>query len=414
MKKKIGFLIGCLSCLSLSLQAQQRDDKDVPEKWNIKSNLLYDATGTVNLGVEMPLADQWSLDLSGNYIGWNWKYYMKWKHWMVQPELRWWTRRTSKGHFLALHALGGEYNMGNVHFPFGLFKPLRTERHDGWYAGAGIGYGYRWNFSSRWGMEAEAALGYVRFDYSTYEWPAYGDRLKGGTRNYFGPTKLAVNLVYRFGKRKTRRTAVDAASPTDVSYLPDTVRILQRDTVIIREDAKESVPVLTRSEPLYLRYKQGDAEIHPTFNSNPTELARVTAMIDDVKAGGVSRIRRIVILGYASPEGGEAFNQELSLKRATGVRDYLASRYPELADKLTAVPGGEDWRGLQEAVQKDPSVPARTEVLSVVNQALSGDAIEAKAALKALAGGEAYRYLIDNIYPGLRQAECRIEYTRQK
>lgn len=33
----------------------------------IKSNLLYDAATTMNLGLEIGLAPKWSLDLSGNY-----------------------------------------------------------------------------------------------------------------------------------------------------------------------------------------------------------------------------------------------------------------------------------------------------------------------------------------------------------
>ena len=40
------------------------------QKFAVKSNLLYDATATINLGVEVGLAKKWSLDLSGNYNGW--------------------------------------------------------------------------------------------------------------------------------------------------------------------------------------------------------------------------------------------------------------------------------------------------------------------------------------------------------
>ena len=40
------------------------------QKFAVKSNLLYDATATINLGVEVGLSKKWSLDLSGNYNGW--------------------------------------------------------------------------------------------------------------------------------------------------------------------------------------------------------------------------------------------------------------------------------------------------------------------------------------------------------
>ena len=35
------------------------------QKFAVKSNLLYDATATINLGVEMGLSKKWTLDLSG-------------------------------------------------------------------------------------------------------------------------------------------------------------------------------------------------------------------------------------------------------------------------------------------------------------------------------------------------------------
>ena len=37
----------------------------------VKSNVLYDATATANLGVEVAFNKHWSLDISGNYNGWD-------------------------------------------------------------------------------------------------------------------------------------------------------------------------------------------------------------------------------------------------------------------------------------------------------------------------------------------------------
>ena len=58
------------------------------QKVALKTNLLYDATATVNLGTEIGLAPQWSLDLSANYNGWTFSDNKKWKHWLAQPEAR--------------------------------------------------------------------------------------------------------------------------------------------------------------------------------------------------------------------------------------------------------------------------------------------------------------------------------------
>ena len=69
----------------------------------IKTNLLYDATATINAGVEVALAPKWSLDISGNFNAWSFSDGKRWKHWLVQPELRYWLCREMGGHFFAFH-----------------------------------------------------------------------------------------------------------------------------------------------------------------------------------------------------------------------------------------------------------------------------------------------------------------------
>ena len=87
----------------------------------VKTNLLYDATLTVNAGIEFGLAPRWTLDVSGNYNSWNIKN-RKWKHWLAQPEFRYWFCDRFAGHFLGFHALGGQYNVANIDFDFDSWK----------------------------------------------------------------------------------------------------------------------------------------------------------------------------------------------------------------------------------------------------------------------------------------------------
>ncbi len=42
----------------------------VAQKVALKTNLLYDATSTMNLGFEFGLSPKWTLDVSGNYNPW--------------------------------------------------------------------------------------------------------------------------------------------------------------------------------------------------------------------------------------------------------------------------------------------------------------------------------------------------------
>ena len=78
----------------------------------LKTNLLYDATLTVNAGAEIAVAPRWSVDLSGNINAWTMSAGKRWKHWLVQPEARYWFCDALAGHFVGVHLLGGQYNVG--------------------------------------------------------------------------------------------------------------------------------------------------------------------------------------------------------------------------------------------------------------------------------------------------------------
>ena len=169
----------------------------------VKTNLLYDASTTINLGVEIGLSPKWTLDLSGNYNGWTFNENKKWKHWLAQPEARYWFCERFNGHFLGAHLLGGVYNVGNWNTDFTLlgtdFGQLKDHRYEGWLAGAGIAYGYHWILARHWSIEAEIGVGYIYTQADKYECPRCGDQLENNKpHHYFGPTKAAINLIYVF------------------------------------------------------------------------------------------------------------------------------------------------------------------------------------------------------------------------
>ena len=166
------------------------------QKVAVKTNLLYDATATINVGLEFGLAPKWTLDLSGNYNAWSFSNYKRWKHWLAQPELRYWTCEKFNGHFFGLHLHGGEFNVGNVKLPFGMMKGLKNYRNEGFFYGAGLGYGYHWLLGKRWSLEAEIGAGYIRADYDRYKCVKCGEFFGDYHKNYWGLTKLAISLVY--------------------------------------------------------------------------------------------------------------------------------------------------------------------------------------------------------------------------
>ncbi|WP_304966700.1 DUF3575 domain-containing protein [Duncaniella muris] len=168
----------------------------------LKTNLLYDALLSPTVGVEVGVAPKWTVDLSGTLNAWTVNDH-RWKQWMVQPEGRYWFCQRFAGHFVAAHALGGQFNFGNIDADFKFlgtdFSKLKDERYQGWMAGAGVAYGYSWILNRNWNIEAELGIGWVYSRYDVYRCADCGKKIRENeSHNYFGPTKVAVNLIYVF------------------------------------------------------------------------------------------------------------------------------------------------------------------------------------------------------------------------
>ena len=191
IKKNLCLLL-LLLCASVAARGQNV---------GLKTNVLYDAAANVNLGLEVGLAPRWSMDVSGDYNRWTIREH-KWKHWFVQPEARYWFCDRFVKHFIGLHTIGGEFNVGNL--PEGVkmfgskFSNLSKYRYQGWGVGAGVAYGYAVPLGYKWNLEFEVGFGYVYLEYDRYECQSCGRKVGSNDHNYVGPTKAAVNLVYLF------------------------------------------------------------------------------------------------------------------------------------------------------------------------------------------------------------------------
>lgn len=193
MKKKIALLLIALGSMCGSMSAQNV---------GIKSNIISDALLSPNLGVEVGLAPKWTLNLVGQVNFWTVNEH-KWKHWLFQPEARYWFCDRFAGHFLGLHAIGGQYNFGNIkngiNFLGSKFSNLSDYRYQGWAGGAGVAYGYAWVLGKHWNLEAEIGIGWIYTRYDKYSCQDCGRKLESNRpHNYFGPTKVDINFEYIF------------------------------------------------------------------------------------------------------------------------------------------------------------------------------------------------------------------------
>lgn len=166
----------------------------------LKTNFAHWAVaGTPNADLEFALSRKLTLEVGGGYNAFEFSDYKKFKHWLVQPELRYWTCETFNGHFFGLHGLAAEYNVGGFDWPIGRLKDIKEHRYEGSAYGGGISYGYQWPIARRFNLELNLGVGYALLKYDKFECVKCGEKLEEDVKeNYFGVTKAAISLIYLF------------------------------------------------------------------------------------------------------------------------------------------------------------------------------------------------------------------------
>lgn len=166
--------------------------------WALKTNLLYAATLTPNLGIEIGVSPQISLNITGGYNPWNREGKKgdndKLVHWLLQPEVRYWLCEKANGYFIGIHGIATQYNIGGYRF-FNILD--KNYRYEGWGVGAGISYGYSWALSKKWAVETYFGIGVVQFGYDKTDnrnWCC--NKSEHSTRTYIGPTQAGISLIY--------------------------------------------------------------------------------------------------------------------------------------------------------------------------------------------------------------------------
>ena len=156
----------------------------------IKTNALYwSVNGTINLGAEVGLSENSTLDIGAGYNPWrvngNDNNNKKLAHWLGEVEYRYWFCKKFIGNFLGVHVLGSQYNIShhNLRLLFG--KDSKDYRFQGYAIGAGVSWGYQFYLGKRWNLEATIGVGYARLQYSKYNCTKCGVKLETKGRNYF-------------------------------------------------------------------------------------------------------------------------------------------------------------------------------------------------------------------------------------
>lgn len=164
----------------------------IAQKIGQKTNLLYWASTTPNFGIEASISKRWTVDLSAGYNPWSFSDEASLRHWLVRVEPRFWAWNPFMGHFFGVYGIYSEYNIGNL--PFG--GDLEKYNFKGDVFGGGFSYGYHFVLKGRWGLELSLSLGYMQLSYDKAICRDCRELQGSYTRNYIGPTRIGISLIY--------------------------------------------------------------------------------------------------------------------------------------------------------------------------------------------------------------------------
>lgn len=166
-----------------------------------------------------------------------------------------------------------------------------------------------------------------------------------------------------------------------------------------------SAHALEVTDTVRLNFRVARTEVDTTFADNADALRGVG------QHRGV--VKHVKVEGGASPEGSVEFNRFLSERRAKAIFNALDSRMSLPADssEVEFIYLGRDWGGLRSSVEADPNVPARQQVLELIDSAIAQTEPHPMMKLHRLDRGRAYAYLLKNHFPALRQSQLVVDYS---
>lgn len=153
----------------------------------VKTNALYWATATANLGLEFRLNRHLTLNLEGGYHRLYFVNRIDTRAEFANAEMRYWfSARPQAGHFVGLMGTAGNYNL-----------MLSHKCHVGDAVGLGPTYGYSFVLGRHWSLETTVGVGAVyqrekHYDESFEPVPETPNRRKW----IFSPIKAGVTFVY--------------------------------------------------------------------------------------------------------------------------------------------------------------------------------------------------------------------------
>lgn len=170
----------------------------------------------------------------------------------------------------------------------------------------------------------------------------------------------------------------------------------------------EVVKARSKKCDVFLDFPVNKSVILPDYMNNRFEIEKIESMLKEVQSDKNMMVNRIQIIGYASPEGSQAINEQLSNERALAFKKYISSAMQFPADVYSVEHAGEDWDGLI-ALLEASTIEDKDALLCIINT--TDDINQRKEKLRQLNKGVPYRQMLTEIYPKLRKVTCCVNYN---
>ena len=166
-------------------------------------------------------------------------------------------------------------------------------------------------------------------------------------------------------------------------------------------------------------FRVGHRQFDPSLEDNRTAMDGFVSKVRE--AAAADDIDRIVVRGYASPDGFFKANEILARNRCNSIAEYIMANADINGDLIEQIPEGIGWSELRRLVADTPGVPSREEILDIIDNTpewvfnAKGRIVDGrKKQLMDLRGGRPYNWMLANLFPKVRNAVAVTLYIKDK
>lgn len=170
----------------------------------------------------------------------------------------------------------------------------------------------------------------------------------------------------------------------------------------------EERKIREESGSAFLDFPLDKTEIYPEYRNNSAELEKIERSINLIRNDSNAAITRIIIHGYASPEGPFDNNERLACERTNTLKKHVMQLYT-LPDSLFSITHtAEDWEGFIRILRADTILADREALLRIAESRLSPDSKEEKMRKRHAAS---FAFLLKQCFAELRHSDYTIRYA---